>query len=740
MSNSKSFFSILVPAVTVFISSGCIMVLELVAGRLVAKDLGSSLYTWTSIIGIVLAGITIGNYIGGRLADRYSPRKTLGTLFCLASVACVKIIILNNVVGQWVFLWQLNWPARVFSHVCIVFLLPSALLGTISPVVAKMALDRGLPAGRTVGDIYAFGAAGSIAGTFLAGFYLIATMGTIAIVWTVACALLLIAFLYWHKLWLIYVWAVLLAVFFFLGNSSKANAETIGSALGLRTEHDPKILYEDETPYCYVAVKQISEAPDRRVFIQDKLKHSEIDMTNLDNLRYFYTLIYASITHGLRPENQPLTAMGMGGGGYVYPQYLEKNWPGSQIDVVEIDPGVTKAAMQAFGLKPDTSIDTYNMDARNFVDDLLYRIKNGEKIASYDFIYEDAINDYSVPYQLVTEEFNNKIAQILKPNGVYMVNLIDVYNSGKFLGSMAETLEKTFPHVHILSEDAPRSIRNTFVIAASFEDIDIESIIGSYQKGADIWHLSKQEIDGLKANANHIVMTDDFVPVENMLAPVVRRSTADILSLKHQENAEEFSANGKFDESIAEYKKMVEVEPTMALLAYNEIAIIMFKQNKLQEAANYFQKAIAYNAQADSKVNIAGIHLNLGLILQKLNQSKQAQEHFQEAIGGFKAELAKDETSLKNTLLIANTLMQMEDFQQATVYFQKAVNLNPYDAQQHIMLAQALEKQGLYNQAISAIEKAIAFFKSKNGEQQAEPLKQYLEMLKFRKAQSIQSN
>ena len=89
---------------------------------------------------------------------------------------------------------ELAW--RVFSHVSIVFLIPSTLLGTISPVVAKMALERGLPTGRTVGDIYAWGAAGSIAGTFLAGFYLIAAMGTIAIIWTVGAALLLMAIFY----------------------------------------------------------------------------------------------------------------------------------------------------------------------------------------------------------------------------------------------------------------------------------------------------------------------------------------------------------------------------------------------------------------------------------------------------------------------------------------------------------------------------------------------------------------
>ena len=73
MSKSKGFFSILIPSATVFISSACIMILELVASRLIARHLGSSLYTWTAVIGVVLAGITIGKYLGGRIADRFRP-------------------------------------------------------------------------------------------------------------------------------------------------------------------------------------------------------------------------------------------------------------------------------------------------------------------------------------------------------------------------------------------------------------------------------------------------------------------------------------------------------------------------------------------------------------------------------------------------------------------------------------------------------------------------------------------
>ena len=114
------------------------MILEIVAGRLIARHLGSSLYTWTSAIGVVLAGITIGNYLGGRIADRFQTRKVLAMLFGISSVTCVGIIVLNNLVGQWTWLWQLSWPMRVFCHVSSVFLIPSTLLGTISPVVAKL--------------------------------------------------------------------------------------------------------------------------------------------------------------------------------------------------------------------------------------------------------------------------------------------------------------------------------------------------------------------------------------------------------------------------------------------------------------------------------------------------------------------------------------------------------------------------------------------------------------------------
>jgi tetratricopeptide (TPR) repeat protein/MFS family permease len=732
MDKQKGFFSILIPALTVFVSSACIMIIELVASRLIARHLGSSLYTWTAVIGVVLAGITIGNYIGGRIADRYSPRKALSSLFCLASIACVVIVILNNIIGEWTWLWQLSWPIRVFSHVAFVFLFPSILLGMISPVVAKMALDRGLPAGRTVGDIYAFGAAGSIAGTFLAGFYLIAAMGTTAIIWTIAIVLLLIAIAYRAKAWPLYIWAVILAIFFFLSFTEKASAQKLASALQLRSEPDSTILYQDETPYCWVAVKQTSQSPDRRLFIQDKLKHSEIDMDNINNLLYFYTHLYAGVTHGLRPENIPITAMVIGGGGYVYPQYLEKHWPGSQIDVVEIDPGVTEAAHAAFGLPRDTSIRSHTMDARNFVDSLLLQQSEGKPFEKYDFIYEDAINDYSVPFQLVTEEFNEKIAKILKPEGVYLVNLIEIFNSGMFLGSMIQTLEKTFPYVYVLSEHGPHSIRNTFVMVASFVPLDLQGIIGPNIRSAEIWYLSSSEIDALKQRARYGMITDDYAPVENMLASVVRRSGNDMLAINAENAAKQLKQQGNYDQSIQKFIEMVRIEPTMSILGYNEIGIMLAQQNKTTEAVDYFLKAIEYNDNAENKVNLASVHLNVAVLLKNTNP-EQAKIHFQQAADGYKKELTKNPKLLNETLLVANCLKETGNYSEAIEYFQKAVDLNPYDVQQHITLAKAYEEQGKFDDAIAVIKKAIGFFEYIKEEKRSAPLKEQLGYLEFQK-------
>ncbi|MBK8268532.1 MAG: fused MFS/spermidine synthase [Planctomycetes bacterium] len=197
---STALLGLIVANATVFTSSFCIMVIELVAGRLIAPFVGSSLYTWTSIIGIVLAGIAGGNYLGGRIADRYAinnqrAKRTLCILFLLAGVIAAGIGIYNQIVGP-LFAELSFFRLRIALHVTLVFFIPCAMLGLISPVVAKMALDLGRQTGRTMGSVYAWGVVGSIFGTFMTGFYFVAVMKTSTIVLSVAGVLLAVAVLY----------------------------------------------------------------------------------------------------------------------------------------------------------------------------------------------------------------------------------------------------------------------------------------------------------------------------------------------------------------------------------------------------------------------------------------------------------------------------------------------------------------------------------------------------------------
>jgi len=185
----------LVPDVTAFLAGLCIMTIELLAGNVAATYVGMSLHTWTSTIGAILAGMAIGNYVGGRLADRYPAGRTLAILFFASSAACALIYPVNAAIGQALDGFDVG-PSRIAVHITVVFFLPGMLLGTMSPVIARMALDQGRASGRTVGSVFACNALGSIAGTFVAGFFLMRYWHTSWIVWSVVAALALLGLAY----------------------------------------------------------------------------------------------------------------------------------------------------------------------------------------------------------------------------------------------------------------------------------------------------------------------------------------------------------------------------------------------------------------------------------------------------------------------------------------------------------------------------------------------------------------
>jgi tetratricopeptide (TPR) repeat protein/MFS family permease len=753
-SATSSSISMMWFCITVFLSSACIMILEMVASRMAARQLGSSLYTWTSIIGVVLTGITIGNYCGGRLADRFAPRKVVALLFMFSSISCLLIIILNDLIGlnQWEALYYLNWPVRVFLHISMIYLLPSLLLGTISPVVAKMALDLGRKTGGTVGNIYAWGAAGSIAGTFIAGYYLIVTIGTIAIVWSVAGLLILVGIFYRPRQVAGYVWLVIFAFAAGIGSLPTEYLEGKGKfgkglnnlavKMSLRQPHRAGVLYEDETPYCYVAVRRIKADPETLSFFQDKLAHSHMIVGDISKLQYAYEQIHAAITQRFSSRGrEKLSTLTIGGGGYVFPRYIEAFWPGSRVDVAEIDPGVTRAAMEAFGLAVDTTINTYTMDARNYVDGLLQKQARGQEIPKYDFIYEDALNDYSVPFQLTTKEFNDKIAELLADDGIYMTEMIEVYESGRFLSAFVNTLEKTFANVQVVTEVGPDVARTTFVVVASQHKINLENL--NHEEPArdlKLTLLSEEKLAQLKAKTNGAILTDDFAPVDNMLAPVVRRSAIDLLTQKYVNEALEFYENKQFDKSLARYSKLLEINPEMTkVFAYEKMGVLLAEQGKLQESIDTFYKAIKFNEQALLKNDLSNVYKSLGIALIRQGKISEAVEPLNKAVEGFIQQSKDSPKSLQVYENLAgsysalaqvngaleNTKDTLAAYNGAINTYKIAARLDPANVNYHVEVIKALLYIGESDKAIKLLDNAVDVMLKYKQQNQADALRQF---------------
>ena len=184
-------FRSLKPYVIVFTASGCTLIIEIVAGRILAPTIGVSLYTWTSIIGIVLAGISAGNYIGGRVADRYPSPSTVGLILLAGGVASMAILPVDHFVSDR-FLTLPIIP-RIVMLTVVLFLVPAVILGMVTPVVIKLRLADLAETGNVVGKLYAVSTAGSILGTFLTGFVLVQLFGTRLVILIVSLVLVAIA-------------------------------------------------------------------------------------------------------------------------------------------------------------------------------------------------------------------------------------------------------------------------------------------------------------------------------------------------------------------------------------------------------------------------------------------------------------------------------------------------------------------------------------------------------------------
>jgi spermidine synthase/MFS family permease len=499
--------------VVVFIASFCTLVIELVAGRIMAPYVGVSLYTWTSIIGVVLAGISIGAYLGGRIADRFPRPSTLGWLLLLSGVGALLISPLANLLGESEF--QTSLMFRILLMTTLIFFLPSCLLGMISPVVVKLTLNNLKKAGNVVGKIYAFSTLGSILGTFATGFYLIQWMGTRHILLTTGIILIVCSpifggfFIKKGKFFLILFGLTLLLWNFY--------EEAFKPPL------DGETYYFKESNYYTIKLKKDTSNKESSpiTLYLDHLTHSRTDLKNPYHLEYRYIRAFEEVLRWQADGENLFHTLFIGGGGYTLPRFIELQYPNAEIEVVEIDPEVTRATQTYLGIPKDTKIRTFNEDARWFV-------MNCKEKGRYDFIFLDAFNDLSVPYHLTTKEFAIRLKVLLKPHGLVITNVIDNFNKGAFLPSYIRTLEEVYGkgYVNLISVSPLNDSLGTsnFVVVASSQKIDLDVFASKIKKISNQVMISnvisQDRLQQFLQKRYSVILTDDYVPVDNLTAPL----------------------------------------------------------------------------------------------------------------------------------------------------------------------------------------------------------------------------
>ncbi len=488
--------------ITVFVSGAFVMIYELIGARVLGPYFGTSIFIWTALIGIVLASLSLGYYLGGKLADRQARLKVLALILTFSSIAIIFSFFIKDFLL--IFLSQNILDISLSSIIAsiILFAPASIFLGMISPYVVKLKLEDLSSSGQTVGNLYAVSTLGSIFGTFLAGFYLIPFFGTNQLLFALPGILLILAIIIFlvdkqKKLAINYSIFLIFIIIFSLFNIWQKTDNIID----VDTSYNRIWIYERD-----------DYNSDKRVKIMgiNSENHSAMFLDG-DDLVNEYTKYYRLVEF-LKPDFHKTLLFG--GAGYSFPKYYLNNYLEKEIDVVEIDPKVTKLAREHFRLEDSPRLKIYHQDARVF-------LNNNKK--KYDVILGDAFGSrYSVPYQLSTVEAIERKYDSLADDGIVILNLISALE-GKgawFAHSQYLSYSQVFKQVFLFPVSQPENkkvIQNIILVALKSEDeIDWTKASGDLKKYTkNLYQLDEGNLFGL-------VLRDNYAPVDYYMAKTIR--------------------------------------------------------------------------------------------------------------------------------------------------------------------------------------------------------------------------
>ena len=465
-------------------ASAASMALEIAAARLIAPYVGMSLYSWTAIIAVVLAGLALGHWVGGRLADGPGARRALAWSLALAAALSFASPFVLRLTALPVLASSAPVPGTVILTTPA-FLLPSLAAGTVAPLATALALEGAAEKGRVLGRMFALGAGGAILGTLAGGLLLVPELGAARTAAACAVAYALLA-----------AWVA--------GGAARIGALALAAGAAVTTAAFGAAWSPCERESGHFCLRTDEVAPGVRVLALDHLAHGVNDRDDPQRLASPYVAAIDALVAARLPDG-PKAAFFLGGGAYTLPRAWAERWPGARLVVAEIDPAVTRLAEERLWLDAG-GMTVIHRDARAAL---------REAAGPFDAVVGDAFADVSIPAHLVTSEFAHEVAAKLAPGGAYAINVVDLKRAPRFATSMAATLAEAFGVVEMWIAEAaltPGEARTTWVLLAS--DAPSPSARIEAQGGAWV------RVDAARMRATvpgHRVLTDERAPVARLL-------------------------------------------------------------------------------------------------------------------------------------------------------------------------------------------------------------------------------
>ena len=406
-------------AVVVFTAGAATLATEIAASRLLAPYFGSSTIVWANIIGLILLYLSVGYWLGGKVADRRPDPGLLGRMIIVAALAVAVTPFVSRPILDLALrgLDAVSVGAVVgsFFAALALFAVPVTLLGAVSPFAIRLALVDVGEAGTVAGRLYAISTVGSIVGTFLSAIVTIPLLGTQRTMLGAAVLLVLAAALLLGSRWQLLTLAVAGLLFIPAG--------TVKATSGL--------LFETESSYQYIQIVEREDGSRALKLNEGVAVHSvwHRDSVLTGGVWDTFLLVPPLLD---RPVERMLV---IGNAGGTVARAFGELYPDVEIDGVEIDGEVTAAGRRYMGLDDNPRLNVVTADGRPYLE---------LTDETYDVIVVDAYHQPYIPFQLATREFFAAAREHLRPGGVVALNVAAVPGDERLGEAVGSTLLAEF--------------------------------------------------------------------------------------------------------------------------------------------------------------------------------------------------------------------------------------------------------------------------------------------------------